>query len=131
MADAAALAQSAAETLLGDETLRGDLTDDGFGPLLDWALAALKAAAARAAALPDAEAEAQMSAATERVRATLEAAVQAAQGHTRADLLALLRAPLPALSGRTRSLLALAGFRLGDDADANAVRLAKVLRNNQ
>ena len=42
-----------AERLLGDERLRGSLTDKQFQPLLDWALAALERAAADGAREPE------------------------------------------------------------------------------
>ena len=127
MADAEALAQGAVEALAEDETLRGDLTDTGFGPLLEWATNALIAAARAVAAAPDAAA--RMGAARDRVKATLAAAVQAAEGHRRADTLALLRDPLVARNPLVRSRVAFVGFRLGSDADANAARLAKALRD--
>lgn len=49
--------ERAAERLLEDERLRGDLTDDEFQPLLDWALAASDALAAGTTGLPDHEAD--------------------------------------------------------------------------
>jgi hypothetical protein len=45
--------EGVAERLLGDERLRGSLTDDQFQPLLDWALAALERAAADGAREPE------------------------------------------------------------------------------
>lgn len=126
MADAEALARSAAEPLLEDEALRGDLTDEGYGPLLDWATNALTAAAERVATAPDAER--RMEDAGAAVKATLQAAVQAAQGHTRADSQALLRDPLVARSSLARARVAAVAYRLGGDADRNAIRLAKALR---
>lgn len=49
--------ERAAERLLEDERLRGDLTDDEFQPLLDWALVASDALVAGTAGLPDHEAD--------------------------------------------------------------------------
>lgn len=49
------LAQPYAERLAEDERLRGQLTDSGFGPLLDWLTNLLIAAAGRIAMQPDAE----------------------------------------------------------------------------
>ncbi|HET8627109.1 MAG TPA: hypothetical protein VFL91_06805 [Thermomicrobiales bacterium] len=126
MADAEALAERAAGPLLEDEALRGDLTDEGFGPLLDWATNALTAAAERVAAEPDAER--RMDDAGAAVKATLQAAVQAAQGHARADTLALLRDPLVARSPLGRARVAAVAYRLGGDADRNATRLAQALK---
>lgn len=127
MADATALAQQAVETLLDDERLRGSLSDDGFGPLLDWATRALTTTAAAAAGESDEVAEAQMSVAQEQVRGALSAAVQAAEGHSRDDLRALLREPLLQRSIPARMRVVVLGLRLGDDADANAARLARAL----
>ncbi|HEX5501917.1 MAG TPA: hypothetical protein VFW96_04810 [Thermomicrobiales bacterium] len=126
MADAEALAQGAAERLLEDETLRGDLTDEGYGPLLDWATNAITAAAERVATAPDAER--RMADAGAAVKATLQAAVQAAQGHARADSRALVRDPLVARGPFTRARVAAVAYRLGADADRNAIRLARALR---
>jgi nucleoside-diphosphate-sugar epimerase len=56
MAEVKVLAERAVGALLDDETLRGDLSDDGFNPLLDWATNALTAAAQQVADAPDAEA---------------------------------------------------------------------------
>ena len=128
MADTAALAQGAVEALLEDERLRGDLSDDGFGPLLDWATRALTAAAGEAARGTSEEAaRARMAEVAEQVRGALAAAVQAAEGHSRDDLRALLREPLLQRSVPARLRVATLGLRLGDDPDANAARLARAL----
>ena len=129
MAEAEALAERAAGALLDDETLRGDLSDDGFAPLLEWATNALATAAQGAAPLPDAEAEARMEAAGAAVKQTLAAAVQAAQGRTRRDALALAGLPLVARNPLVRGRVAFAALRLGSDPDANARRLARALQD--
>ncbi len=49
------LARRAAEQLLGDASLRDELTDSEAQPLIDWGLAQATALARSAAALPDAE----------------------------------------------------------------------------
>ncbi len=128
MAEVKVLAERAVGALLDDETLRGDLSDDGFNPLLDWATNALTVAAQQVADALDAEAEARMAAAGAAVKETLAAAVQAAQGHSRRDVLALAGTPLVARNALARGRVMLAGFRLGDDPDANARRLARALR---
>jgi hypothetical protein len=56
----------AAERLLEDERLRGDLTDDEYQPLLDWALAVVDRVA-------EAGAQESEAVATERLEATLDA----------------------------------------------------------
>ncbi len=129
MAEAEALAERAVGALLDDETLRGDLSDDGFGPLLEWATNALTAAARQVADAPDAEAEARMEAAGAAVKDTLAAAVQAAGGRSRRDVLALAGTPLVARNTMARGRVLFAGFRLGDDPDANARQLARALRD--
>ena len=45
MSAAESLAQGAVERLLENESLRGDLTDAGFAPIVDWATTTLIAAA--------------------------------------------------------------------------------------
>lgn len=128
MTGTTALAKHAVEALLDNEALRGDLSDDGFGPLLNWATGALTATARAAGDVPDvAEATARLDAAGEEVRGLLAAAVQAAQRHTRDDLLALLREPLLLRNTPVRLRVALTGLRLGDDPDINAARLARAL----
>ena len=129
MAEAEALAERAVGALLDDETLRGDLSDDGFGPLLEWAANALTAAARQVADAPDAQAEARMEAAGVAVKETLAAAVQAAQGRSRRDALALAGTPLVARNTMARGRVLFAGFLLGNDPDANARRLAAALRD--
>lgn len=47
--DAEAVAQTVAERLSDDEALRGDLSDAGFGPILNWATELAIAAAGRGA----------------------------------------------------------------------------------
>lgn len=128
MTDTAALARRAVEALLENESLRGDLSDDGFGPLLNWATGALTATAREAGHAPDAAAAtARLDEAEEQVRGLLAAAVRAAQSHSRDDLLALLREPLLQRNTPARLRVALVGLRLGDDPDANAARLARAL----
>jgi hypothetical protein len=53
---------------------------------------------------------------------------QAAQGGTPEDLRALLREAPLARDPEARARVAAIGLRLGDDADANAARLARALR---
>ena len=127
MAEAEALAERAVEALLDDETLRGELSDEGFTPLLEWATNALTAAARELAAAPDAEA--RMEAASAAVKQTLAGAVQAAQGHSRRDALALAGTALVARNPLARGRVLFSGLRLGPDADANARRLARALRD--
>ena len=126
MADTEALAQGAVEALLQDESLRGDLTDEGFEPLLGWATDALTAVAEGLAATAegDAAAYARMAIAGRAVRGVVAAAVRAAQD---GDLEPLLAEPLLARDPEDRARVASAGLHLGADPDANATLLARAL----
>ncbi len=119
MADANQLARPAVERLSEDESLRGELSDIGFGPLLDWAVAAVKAYAAKAAD------SAAMDAFTDRVRGVVQAVVEAAQDGTLTDPTALLDFD-PA--NPDKAAIALKDLQLGGDPDDNAARIAAVLQ---
>lgn len=128
MADAAALAQGPVERLMENERLRGDLTDDGFNPLLTWATDALMAAAQGVKDAPEDAATARMAEAEETTKRLIETVVRAAQEHSRAAVADLTNDPAVAGHLRTRLRVIANGWRLGDDPDANAIRLAGTLR---
>ncbi len=129
MNDGMALAQGAVERLLENESLRGDLTDEGAQAVLDWATNALIAAAEGLAAETDEQVQAtRMDEAEATVKRVLAKLVQAAQQHRRSDIFDLLNDPLVAGSFTARLRLAGIGWRLGDDSDKNAIRLAGALR---
>jgi hypothetical protein len=128
MADAAALAQGPVERLLEDERLRGDLTDDGFNPLLTWGTDALTAVAQGVADAPDDAAAARMAEAEETTKRLIAAVVRAAREHSREAVADLTNDPAVAGHLRTRLRVIANGWRLGDDSDANAIRLAGTLR---
>jgi hypothetical protein len=65
------LEQRYAERLLEDETLRSDLTDDEFRPLLDWALDQIHVHATTLAEATDEEADTHMEALTDSLREVL------------------------------------------------------------
>lgn len=119
MADANQLARAAVERLSEDEALRGDLSDIGFGPLLDWAVAAVQAYAAKAAD------SAAMDRYTDRIRGVVQAVVEAAQAGKLAD-------PAPLLdfdpANPATATAALTDLSLGDDPDDNAVQITAVLQ---
>ncbi len=119
MADVNQLARSAVERLSEDESLRGELSDIGFGPLLDWAVAAVKAYAAKAA---NSDAMDQY---TGRVRGVVQAVVEVAQAGKLDDPVALLDFD-PA--NRDKAQAALQALSLSDDPDANAEQIATVLQ---
>jgi hypothetical protein len=120
MADANQLARPAVERLSEDESLRGELSDIGFGPLLDWAVAAVKAYAAKAAD------SAAMDAFTDRVRGVVRSVAEAAQAGELAD-------PAPLLdfdpANPQKATAALKDLHLGDDPDDNAVQITAVLQS--
>ena len=70
---AAEARERAAERLLEDERLRGNLTDDEFQPLLDWALAAVDGVAIQTSRASDDTAETRVDAAVAAVRQILVA----------------------------------------------------------
>jgi len=112
-------AKPAVERLSEDESLRGDLSDIGFGPLLDWAVAAVKAYAPQAA---DSDA---LDAYTNRVRGVVQSAVQAAQDSKLDDPSALLDFEV---DGKDKVLAGLKAVSFGDDPDQNAVQIAAALQ---
>ena len=129
MSDAMTLAQGAVERLYEDEALRGDLTDEGAKAVLDWANNALIAAAGEIADEPDEQAQsAKMDAAEEAVHRLAVLIVRAAERHRREDVRALMDDPLVAENPIARLRLGANGWRLGDDIDRNAIRLAGALR---
>jgi len=131
MADAETLAQGAVERLVENETLRGDLTDTGFGPIVEWASNALLGAAQQVTTVSDEAAQARMDEAETATKRIIEEVVDAAQRHTRAEVLTLMKDPTIARDLSTRLRLAANGWRLGEDSDANAIRLIKALRGVQ
>jgi hypothetical protein len=121
MEDAESLAQGAVERLSEDESLRGDLTDEGFSPLLNWAA---NAAIAYAQNLQSDKPEDAMDQYASRLKTVMQAVVADAQAgkiEDYAELLGFLSAPSPAAQARLQSL------KLGQDADANAVEITNVL----
>lgn len=126
MADAMSVAQTVAERLAEDETLRGDLSDIGFGPLLDWATNRAIAVAQRLAET-DAGADAAAGELTERLRALVRAAVETAQTGDLAGLQAAVADGQPAIDDPAGTGRTIAAIALGDDPDANAEAIAAAL----
>lgn len=69
--------ERAAERLLEDESLRGDLADEEYQPLLDWALATSDQVVARTATPSDAEADVVVDAALGQLREVVRSAARA------------------------------------------------------
>jgi hypothetical protein len=77
--------ERAAGRILEDEALRGDLADDEFQPLLDWALVEADRAAASTEGLGDAEADARIDQRLQVVRELVRAASAAVAAHAEGD----------------------------------------------
>ncbi len=131
MADAESLAQGAVERLVENETLRGDLTDEGFNPIVEWASNTLLATAQTLVNDAEETAQTRMDEAETATKRIIESLVMAAEQHTRADVMALAKDPAIADDLKTKMRIAAHGWRLGDDIDANANRLVKALRGVQ
>jgi hypothetical protein len=119
MAAAEEWVRGAMERLSEDEALRGDLSDQGFGPLLDWGMAAVQACAAKVTEAGAGEKYA------DRIRDVIREAVQAAEAGKVEEPGALL---LEGAAPKEETARALKGLRLGEDPDANAVQIAAVLQ---
>jgi hypothetical protein len=103
--------ERAASRLLDDERLRGDLTDDEFQPLLDWALAAADRIVAETAGQSDEQAAPRVERGLGVIRESVQAAGDAIAAHAEHD------------ASRLRSALAALGLGAGDQrADAAMLR---------
>lgn len=122
MEDAESLAQTAVERLSEDEALRGDLTDDGFGPLLNWAA---NAAIAYAQSLQSDKPDEAMDAYAARLKGVMQEVVAAAKAGKIDDPAPLLDFQMnqPEVPKTKLTDLQLAE---GED-DANAVKITEVL----
>jgi hypothetical protein len=81
-----ALQERTASRILEDERLRGDLTDDEFQPLLDWALRVSDRLAASTVGLSEADADARIDAGIQVVRDVVGAAGAAIAAHNEGDV---------------------------------------------
>jgi hypothetical protein len=124
-ADAATIAsrQERAESrLLDDERLRGNLTDDQFQPLLDWALSEADRIAASTAGLDDEAADRRLDAGIAVVKEVVQLAGEAVAAH------------VEAAGDRRRGLLAELASRIreigpaGGDAEPARRRIEAVAR---
>lgn len=119
------LANPAIERLAEDEALRGDLTDDGYLPLQNWAFARLQHIAHEAVHHPDPQAA--MDGYTSQIRAFMQAAVQAAESGNLGNLPDLVK-PRVALQKDAPAVVdALHKVAFTGDADANAHAIASAL----
>lgn len=122
MEDAESLAQGAVERLSEDESLRGDLTDDGFSPLLDWAA---NAAIAYAQNLKSDKPDEAMDAYASRLKSVMQEAVADAQAGKLEDPAALLDFEM-AQPEAARAKLATLKLE-ANKADDNAIKIAGLL----
>jgi hypothetical protein len=123
--DSERLLAAIAEPILEDEAARGDLDDESFQPLLDWALAMAERCAPRIARNEDATEAAGACAGS--LRLMLRSAVRTAQDGEREELLGLLAYPVfdaDELARVTRNLLA---TDLCGQPETNAKRIAFAL----
>lgn len=123
------LASAAIEQLADDESLRGDLTDDGFGPLQAWAFAQLQHVAQSAARHRNPQAA--MDAFTRQIRDFVRDVVQAAEDGALGDLPAEVRTRIVLAGEAPQVQASLRALTLGKDADANAQAIAGVLTSTQ
>jgi hypothetical protein len=119
------LANAAIERLAEDESLRGDLTDDGYLPLQNWAIARLQQIAHEAAHHPDPQAA--MDGYTAQIRAFVQAAVQAAENKSLGDLADQVKPRVVLAKDIPTITAALRHVTFTDDADANAQAIAAAL----
>lgn len=119
------LANAAIERLAEDETLRGDLTDDGYLPLQNWAFARLQRIAHEAAHHPDPQAA--MEGYTSQLRAFVQAAVQAAESGDLGDLADQVKPRVVLQKDVPAVVDALHTVSFTRDADANAQAIANAL----
>ena len=119
MADAKEMAQGAVERLLGDEGLRGNLNDAGYGPLVEWGVALVEKRVATAKGQPEVDAFGQ------KVREAIRAIVKAAEEGKVPEAAALTALKSP---GIEQALQQLKSHKPGSDADQNAAAIAAVLK---
>lgn len=123
MANADDLARGVVEQLSEDETLRGDLSDDGFNPLLEWAVNAATAYAKTLA--QDVKAAEAMQNYAGRLKGVIQAVVAAADAGKIGEANELLDFQVVEATQSGQKLVALK--LVADSADDNAVKIAKVL----
>ncbi len=119
------LANPVIERFAEDENLRGDLTDDGYLPLQNWAIARIQRVAHEAAHHPDPEATMERFA--DQIRTFVRDAVQAAQAGALGDLptqvqpRVVLKKDVPAVVDALKTI------EFTSDADANTQAIAAAL----
>ena len=131
--------ERAAGRILDDERLRGDLTDEEFQPLLEWALVETDQIATSTTGMSDAEADAAIDAALNVIREVVGAAGAAVVAHNegdadrRASELAFLgtcwdRATIEGVAdGASRSRLRVLAERLDEEPGLTGTEVAALL----
>ncbi len=121
MENAESLAQGAVERLSEDESLRGNLTDDGFSPVLNWAA---NAAIAYAQNLKVENPPEAMDKYASQLKSLIQALVEAAQQGKIEDPAPLLDFITP---DRNKVKDQLSSLKLSQDPDENAQKIVEVL----
>jgi hypothetical protein len=106
-----------ASQILEDERLRGDLTDDEFQPLLNWALTAADRLAASTAGLPDEQADRRIDTGLSAIRESVAAAADAIAAYAERD------------ADRLRRALAEAGLGARDQQTDSAIARLMIERD--
>ncbi len=127
--DADLLAQMATEKLIEDESLRGDLTDWEYQPLLDWALARVARCAEAAAATEDPRAH--LDACVAGLRQIVRAAAPAVSEQNASAVAEVLSAPAVDAADLNATRERLARLALSDDKETNARRIVDALTIGQ
>lgn len=123
------LAQMATETLVEDESLRGELTDWEYQPLLDWAIARVAHCAKQATQEKDPRAH--LDACVAGLRRILRAAVQAVSEQDASPLVQTLSAPAVDPADLDVIQRRLTEVTLSDDNEMNARQIADALSVRQ
>ncbi|MFN8636846.1 MAG: hypothetical protein U0893_23610 [Chloroflexota bacterium] len=125
----AARQERAASRILEDESLRGDLTDDEFQPLLDWALAAADRVAVATAGLSDEVADGRLDERLGQIRESVRLAAEAvaAQSEEAAPRRASVLSTLIQTVGVANPALTGLASRLAGRSDLSGAELAAAL----
>jgi len=116
------------ERLAEDESLRGELTDDAFKPILDWVMSLIPSAAHRAAPEPDPDEAAERL--SDAARQTVRTLVRAVSGGETSSLRDQLQPPLLTADEADLARQAVPSYRLpGSSATERARALIAALKS--
>ncbi|TAK31337.1 MAG: hypothetical protein EPO21_17730 [Chloroflexota bacterium] len=123
--DVELMAQTATETLIEDEALRGDLTDWEYQPLLDWAVARIAHCATQAADQEDPRA--YLDACIDGVRQILRAVGEALADRDASPIADAVSSPAVDAADVGAVRARLAELTLSDDNEMNARQIVEAL----